>query len=118
MLLEYLNSLACLILLGFALVAAILMNHRGHWGSKGLMFFGVVATGLNCISPWIEQPVQLQTSAVLMNVTFALLSLVWRREIMQFIRVRLAPPPSACAPVHQLRRQEDLRKIVGGMTHE
>jgi len=75
--LAYLNSAACVVLLGFLLVVAIVMPKRGMWGKRIVVILTTLAVGFD---------------VALLPIMLALMLIVWRREAWVFIRCKFVVP--------------------------
>ncbi len=117
--LEYVNSVACSVMLAYCFVMAVLLpGARYMWANRLVMWAVSTALAAQVVSPWSDLVPSPSWPAALLHVCLAAALLVWRREAMCFLRSRFVIPP----PKTPRRRLSDLTEAdaarVSGGTKE
>ncbi len=92
MLVDLINSAACIVLLCYLMPVALIMDVRKFWVHRVAMWMVTVALGINAMTPFATfLPPVLWTSMVL-HVALTLAVTIYRREIWFFLTLKLKPP--------------------------
>lgn len=121
MLLDYLNAIACTVLLVYCFPVAVMMQATHRWGMWLMFVVAVFCLAVQAVDPFSVWIPSVGWPAVVLNLIMAVGLTIWRKEAWLFMRCRLGPPE---APVHPLRRATDahpLRRVsdmpVRGLSH-
>ncbi len=106
---RYANSLACFIIMGYMLIAAIMMPNRGFWLRRVAVVSMTVALWFQIMSPFEGWIPQIVWHGALLHCTIAGCLLDWHREAVIFIRCKFAPPET---PIPLMRRASDWVEVA------
>ncbi len=108
---DYLNTIACVLLLLYALPVSSIMVHRGQWLSRRGMWRACGALMVQASGPeWLEVPRAPWPQALLNWVIVARVT-IWRRELMAFVRCKFGPPPKPSDHPNLGRRHDDIERL-------
>lgn len=110
MILEYINSAACLVLMGYSLPVAMAVGNRGMWCQRMALVSVQIGLFLQMSTPWVGWMPQATWTSVYLNAAAAVMLTVWWRRAWVFIRSYLAP-----VEAHPQRRRTDPLPEVPGL---
>jgi hypothetical protein len=89
--LDLLNCIACLVLMGFSLPVAMVMGNRGMWAARLSMMAVVLGLFLQLTNPWVSWVPAVSWTGVYLNTAAAVMAIIWRRRGWLFVRSYLTP---------------------------
>lgn len=111
---DYINALACAVLLVYAWPVSLAMRHRGMWANRCIMWAACVALALQAISPeWASVP-RAEWPQALANIVLVIWVTIWRRELMAFVRCKFGDVPQR---KNFGRRREDIEQLTDRQLH-
>lgn len=92
--LAYTNSVACVVLLGYIVPIAHLIDASQYWGHRVALWLMTMALGLDAMTPFVNFLPPVPWTSFALNVMACLAATAWRREIWEFLRAQLRVPPT------------------------
>lgn len=107
MMLEYLNTAACLLLMLYSLPVAMMMGNSGMWRERLSVVAVQVGLFLQLTTPWVTWAPSLTWPSVYLNCAAVVMLTIWRRRVWIFLLHYIAPVNE---PMNRLRRGGDWPK--------
>lgn len=103
--LDYVNAVACLVLLGYCLPVAGAISIRQNCGASVLLILVAAAVSIQAVGSLTSSLPAAGWGSTLLNSAAAVSISVWRKEIWSFLRARFGA--HEISSVHPLRRVSD-----------
>lgn len=114
--LDWINALACFVLMLLTAPIAVVMRNDGNWPHRLTLAFVLVLFGLQAVQPisseWISEPTRIQ---MLFNVVLLCVVISARSELMALVRLTVGKPPEAAQNKH--RRVSDITAAQMAQVH-
>lgn len=92
--LAYVNSIACVVLLGYIVPVAHIIDAHQNWGHRLALWLMTVALGLDAMTPFVGFLPPVPWTSFSLNVIASIAATVWRHEIWIFLRAQMHVPPT------------------------
>lgn len=106
---EYMNSAACLLMLGYMLVVAVIMPPRGAWLKRMGVWLLTVMLGLQVITPMVDWLPPVSWCTGIFHIALSVLLAAWRKEALALVRAKFG---STAEGVRHMRRGSDWGELT------
>lgn len=114
MMLEYLNTAACLLLMLYSLPVAMMMGNKGMWRERLSVVAVQFGLFLQLTTPWVTWAPSLTWPAVYLNCAAVVMITIWWRRVWLFLNHYIAPVDK---PMNRMRRAPDWGKRLPQPVH-